>query len=74
MDLKTLEREVLNLPASDRAKLAHELLESLDNLSPKQLDEAWLDESERRLKEVDSGAVSLIPAEEVLRKARALLR
>ena len=74
MDRETIEREALNLPSEDRAKLAHELLESLDGLSPKQLDEAWLDESERRLKEIDAGAVALIPAEDVLRKARALLR
>lgn len=74
MDLETLEREALNLPASDRAKLAHELLESLDSLSPEQLDEAWLDDAERRLREIDSGAVELIPSEEVFRRAQALLR
>ena len=74
MDLEALEREALNLPAADRAKLAHELLESLDSLSPTEIDELWLDESERRLKELDAGSVQLIPAEEVLRKARALLR
>ncbi|HZP67984.1 MAG TPA: addiction module protein [Rudaea sp.] len=74
MDLQTLEREALNLPVADRAKLAHELLESLDSLSPQELDELWLDESERRLKEFDSSAVQSIPAEEVFRKARALLR
>ena len=74
MDRETLEREALGLPAADRAKLAHELLESLDALSPAELDELWLDEAERRLKEFDAGSVELIPAEEVFRKARALLK
>lgn len=74
MDLESLEREALSLPAADRAKLAHELLESLDTLSPAEIDVLWLDEAERRLAELDSGAVELIPGEEVLRKARALLK
>ena len=74
MDRETLEREALGLPPDERAKLAHELLESLDELSPAELDVLWLDEAERRLKELDAGAVQVIPAEEVYRKARALLK
>ena len=74
MDIQTLERELLSLPASDRAKLAHELLESLDDLSPAELETLWLDEAERRLKEHDKGQVQAIAAEEVLRKAQVLLR
>jgi len=67
MDLKAFKREALNLPVADRAELAHELLESLDSLSPQEVDSLWLDEAERRAKEVDSGLVELIPAEEVFR-------
>ncbi|MDI1279757.1 addiction module protein, partial [Methylobacter sp.] len=36
--------------------------------------EAWLNKAERRAAEIDQGLVQLIPAEEVSRKARALLR
>jgi hypothetical protein len=53
MDLKTIEREALGLTPANRAKLAHELLESLDALSPAEIDELWLDEAERRLKDLD---------------------
>ncbi|TAH46861.1 MAG: addiction module antitoxin RelB [Gammaproteobacteria bacterium] len=74
MDLKTIEREALGLPPAHRAKLAHELLESLDALSPAEIDELWLDEAERRLKDLDEGRTQLVPAEEVYRKARALLK
>ena len=74
MDLEMLEREVLKLSPADRAKLAHELLESLDALSPAELDQLWLDEAERRLGEHDAGRSPAIPAEEVFRKARDLLR
>lgn len=74
MDLQSIEREALGLAPTHRAKLAHELLESLDTLSPREIDELWLDEAERRLKELDTGNVQLIPAEEVYRKAQALLK
>jgi hypothetical protein len=33
MDIEALEREVLSLPAKDRARLARGLLDSLDELS-----------------------------------------
>lgn len=74
MDPKIIEREALGLTPARRAKLAHELLESLDTLSPEEIDELWLDEAERRLKELDDGHVQLVPAEEVYRKAQALLK
>ena len=74
MDPQTIEREALGLTPANRAKLAHELLESLDALSPAEIDELWLDEAERRLKELDEGRAQLVPAEEVYRKAQALLK
>ncbi|MGI8739749.1 MAG: addiction module protein [Gammaproteobacteria bacterium] len=74
MDSETIEREALDLPASDRAKLAQRLLLSLDDLSECELEQLWLDEAERRAHEIDQGLVQLVPAEEVSRKARALLK
>lgn len=74
MDTITIEREALHLPASERARLAHSLLLSLENLSDDELSQAWFDEAERRAAEIDNGTVNLISAEEVSAKARALLR
>jgi putative addiction module component (TIGR02574 family) len=74
MDVELLEREVLKLPAEDRARLARELLESLDELQPQELDRVWLEEASRRAAQIDAGEVELVSAEEVDRKARALLR
>lgn len=74
MDPQTIEREALRLTPALRAKLAHELLESLDTLSPEEIDELWLDEAERRLQELDAGRAQLVPAEDVYRKAQALLK
>lgn len=74
MNPTTIEREALHLPALDRAKLAHKLLLSLDDMTEPEVEEAWLDEADRRAAEIDQGLVQLIPAEEVSRKARALLK
>ena len=74
MDIQTIEREALGLKPAHRAKLAHELLESLDTLSPEEINELWLDEAEHRLKELDEGLVQLVPGEDVYRKAQALLK
>ena len=74
MDTATIEHEALHLPVSDRARLAHKLLLSLEELSELEVEDAWFDEAERRAREIDDGLVQLIPAEEVSRKARQLLK
>jgi putative addiction module component (TIGR02574 family) len=74
MDFEHVEKQALSLPAAGRARLAHELLDSIDNMSREEVRKLWLDEAERRAAEIDSGASTLIPGDEVSRKARALLR
>jgi len=74
MDLTAIEQEALNLSPEDRAKLAQKLLLSLESLSEEQISKSWLIEAERRAREIDRGEIQPIPAEEVRRKARALLR
>jgi len=74
MKINTLEKEVLRLPPEERARLAELLLSSLDELPEAELERIWFAEAQRRAEQIDSGAVQLIPSEEVERKARALLR
>ena len=74
MDIKALEREALKLSAEDRARLARELLDSLDELSAEEIDRLWLEEAGHRAAQIDAGEVELIPADEVDQKASALLR
>ena len=74
MDSQTIEHEALGLPPEDRAKLAQKLLLSLENLSEEESKQEWLNEAERRARELDLGEVQPISADEVRRKARALLR
>ncbi len=74
MDLRSVEHEALCLSPEDRAKLAQKLLLSLDSLSEDESKQAWLVEAECRARELDSGDVQPISADEVRRKARSLLR
>jgi putative addiction module component (TIGR02574 family) len=69
--LDELEKEALRLPESDRAKLAFELLESLENAPST---ESTLDTVKRRAAELESGKVQPIPADDVFQKARGLLK
>ena len=57
--------EALQLSDADRASLAEDLLESLDAKAEADRDAAWAEEIERRLSQIDSGQVKLIPWHEV---------
>lgn len=74
MSITNLEREVLEMPAADRARLVQKVLISLENLPQDELDTLWLDEAERRAADIDSGKLVLVSADEVAHKARALLK
>lgn len=73
MRVEDLEQEAMQLTQESRARLAKKLLDSLDELSESERELLWLDESERRLRKLDSGQVEGRPAEEVIRQARAHL-
>ena len=54
-DEKDVLSQALLLPRQGRAELAARLLESLDDESDSDVDQAWLDEIERRCAAVDAG-------------------
>ena len=69
--LAKLRSEVLGLPESERAELAHELVKSLD--APVDPDAADASDKEilRRLAEIDTGTAKLIDRDELRRRLRA---
>jgi putative addiction module component (TIGR02574 family) len=69
---KVLE-EALTLPPEERADVAATLLESLDEQEDEGVEEAWAQEIERRIREVESGAVKTIPWSEARRRLRERL-
>ena len=64
MSLKELKAEAMKLAPEARAKLAHALLASLEDLSEAEIERLWLEEARRRDAEVDEGKMSLRPADE----------
>jgi len=69
-----LEAKALELPPEQRARLAERLISSLDPEADADSEEIWIREAERRLDEIESGAVPPVPAERVIEKARSFLR
>jgi len=70
--LEILEAEALKLTPGERAALAQRLLASLDEDA--EIEEAWAVEVERRIAEVESGALQVIPIAEALARVRATLK
>jgi putative addiction module component (TIGR02574 family) len=67
-------KKALTLPPEARAEIADLLLESLDPSPPDEgVEAAWSEEISRRIDEIDSGKVQLIPYEEIRRRLMARL-
>jgi putative addiction module component (TIGR02574 family) len=74
MNLQKIEDEALHLPKDERAKLVQRLVLSLESPSDEELKGDWLIEARRRADELDRGTVRAVSGDEVMRKARALIK
>ena len=76
--LEEIQKMVEKLSTKDRAKLANQILLSLDSeegtFDEKEFNAAWNEEIEKRSNELKNGLVKGIPADQVLEKARANLK
>jgi len=70
-DFDEILRAALSLPPGARAMLADHLLSSLDGPNQKAIDDAWAEEAERRMREIDEGKVEAIDGELVMRRLRS---
>lgn len=71
--MEQLTVEAASLPAKDRATLAERLVEGLVDRPDPAVERAWAVEARRRLEELRSGKVKLIPGEEVSARVRRLV-
>ena len=71
--LDELKEKAAQLPERERAELAFSLIESLDGPPDADVEEAWRVEVERRVRQIDSGEVQLIPGDEVFARLRRRL-
>lgn len=74
MDLQRIQDEALLLPKEERAQLVQRLVLSLESPSKEELRSDWLLEARRRAEELDSGSVQAVSGEDVMRKARDLIK
>jgi putative addiction module component (TIGR02574 family) len=75
-DLENVLAAALRLPATARAAVVAELIDSLDDAEPAEagVEEAWSVEAQRRLAEIDAGAVTPIPWSEARQRILAAAR
>ena len=66
--------KALSLPANDRIGLVERLLSSLNLPTQPDVDKLWADEAERRVAQIDSGEVELIPGETIFERIRKRYR
>ncbi|MEY4507730.1 MAG: hypothetical protein RL297_2308 [Pseudomonadota bacterium] len=70
--LELLEAQALQLTVGERAAFAQLLLASLDEDA--EIEEAWAAETERRIADIERGAVQVIPVADALAQVRASLK
>ena len=63
--------EALSLPADVRLSLIEKLITSLNLPTDDEIDRLWAAEAERRVSQIETGKVKLVPGEEVFSKIRA---
>ena len=63
--LQDLYEEAAELPDSDRAELAGRLIDSLDTETDVDVETAWAEEIEHRIRQIESGEAKTIPWEQV---------
>lgn len=62
------------LSPQDRARLAEELLASLDEVSDSDAEAAWEQEIGRRVESIKAGRAKLIPAEQVFAETASIYK
>jgi putative addiction module component (TIGR02574 family) len=71
--LSEIENEIRSLARGDQERLLRALLEELDGPADPGVERAWLEEVQRRSRELDDGTVEAIPADQVFARVRAAL-
>ena len=69
-DLKEIEDSALNLDRKNKARLADKLLQSIHGKIDPEVEQAWIDEVQKRKESLKSGEASFHSATEVLKEAR----
>ncbi|HVT80106.1 MAG TPA: addiction module protein [Phycisphaerae bacterium] len=74
MTLAAIQSKALKLPLKQRSELAARLIASLDEADSKEIEQMWMDEAERRHRDLLAGRVKLVPSAVVKARAEKALR
>ena len=69
-----IETEIRGLGPSDQERLLRALLEELDGPLDPEAERLWLEEAQRRSRELDAGLVEPVPSEKVFERVRTHLK
>ena len=70
---KRLTEEILALPLDDQVAIAQAVWDHVEHFADSEIEQAWMEESERRWREIEEGKVECVPAAEAMSRARASL-
>lgn len=73
MTIKELELELLKLSGPEKKQLLKRLIAELDEGRDEDVERVWLEEAQRRFKELKDGMVEAVPATVAIAKARERL-
>jgi putative addiction module component (TIGR02574 family) len=73
-DVAEIEAKIRALSAEERAELIRSLIADLDGPEDADVEQAWLEEAERRHRELLDGKVKGIPGEHVFENLRSRLK
>jgi putative addiction module component (TIGR02574 family) len=73
-DVAEIEAKIRTLSPEDRAELIRVLIADLDGPADADVERAWLEEAQRRHREVVEGKVAPVPGERVFANLRARLK
>ena len=71
--LAIIQQDIRALSTEEKEEILRTLIEELDGPVDPGIEAAWLEEAERRGKEIDDGIVECVPAKDVFAKLDAIL-
>ncbi len=74
MTIKEIEKEFLDLSEAEKREVLRLLIADLEMGADENVERAWLEEAQRRYKELKDGLIEPVPASEAITKARDRLR
>jgi hypothetical protein len=69
-----IQKQAQMLTAQQKAALAHQLIEDLDSSSEADVEQVWIEESQRRYQAYLRGELQSIPGDEAMANARNRLK